>query len=38
MLLDQVSIVRTSYNVYHLLLRMLYIYMLLGVLDLVFKV
>jgi hypothetical protein len=38
MLLDQVSVVGTSYDVYHLLLQMLYICMLSGVLDLVFKV
>jgi hypothetical protein len=38
MLSDQVSVVGTSYNVYHLSLQMLYICMLSGVLDLVFKV
>jgi hypothetical protein len=38
MLSDQVSVVRTSYNAYYLLLQMLYIHMLSGVLDLVFKV
>jgi hypothetical protein len=38
MLSDQVSVVGTSYDVYYLLLRMLYICMLSGVLDLVFKV
>jgi hypothetical protein len=38
MLSDQVSVVGTSHDVYHLSLRMLYIRMLSGVLDLVFEV